>query len=146
MNWLLDLEVNKGKYQEFRIEFEKTYTDVFPTEDKEFRYDGIGMYINTRVFKDFEFIKHERKDLDTYRTVHRFGLKSKKSGNELWITNVHFRAFMDETNTAIRKKDIQDTIKWSDNLLNERKGATLVVMGDYNMPIHEDTYKLFVDD
>ena len=92
MNYLLDLDKNKDKYKEFRVEFITSYHDIFyPTKDKDFRYDGIAMYINNRVFKEFTFIKHERKDLDSYRSIHRVGLKSKKSGNELWITNVHFR-------------------------------------------------------
>ena len=103
MSWLLDLPENKDKYLEFRVEFEKTYTDVFPTKDGEFRYDGIGMYVNKRVFEDFEFIVHEVKHLDVYRALHRFGLKRKHVNRELWITNVHFRAFMDPENMAIRK-------------------------------------------
>ena len=78
MNYLLDLDKNKDKYREFRVEFEKTYTDVFPnTKDKEFRYDGIAMYINNRVFEDFAFIKHEVYELSVYRAIHRVGLRSK---------------------------------------------------------------------
>jgi len=121
MNYLLDIDKNPKKYTEFRIEFQKTYSEVFEIEEKAFRYDGIGMYVNNRVFNDFELIKHERKDLDTYRVTHRFGLMCKNSKKELWITNVHLRAFFDEKNTAIRKQDALDTIKWTKELMKERK-------------------------
>jgi len=89
MDYLLDLKKNKGKYTEKRIVFKKTYTDVFPTEDAEFRYDGIAMYINNRILKDFDLINpkdndnNNRKDLDSYRCIHRIGLKHKTSKKEL---------------------------------------------------------------
>ena len=77
MNYLLDLDKNKDKYKECKVEFVVSYQDVFKMEDKEFGYDGLAMYINTRVFKDFDFVAHEEVDLAVFRISHRIGLKSK---------------------------------------------------------------------
>ena len=58
MNWLLDLDSEDSQIQEFRLEFQKTYTAIFPTEDTEFQYDGLAMYVNKRILKDFIILDH----------------------------------------------------------------------------------------